>query len=426
MSESKKRAIWSRIFGVWNSRHHRVISILGIRIKIRSKYLMFRERLNDAEKANEQLKKQVQNLIQQQKQQSARMDRQIELLAQQTSRQDSQAELITQQSQRQDKQEKLHAELANKTEAVRRDVIARGANLERKIMYKVHKYCPDEKFPEVICDWYRERRQGRELNLSNPRTYNEKVQWSKVFDSTPIKTRLADKYLVRDWVEERIGSEYLIPLLGAWDSFDEIDFDSLPDRFVLKCNHGCAYNLIVKDKSKLDMEDARRKITMWMGENFAFKAGLELHYAAIPHKIIAEEFIENVGSGDGDLYDYKFWCFDGKVKYIQFLSERNTNGLKMAFYDLDWKKQEFVYSFPLDTKDMPRPDNLDEMIAVAEKLAAGFNHVRVDLYRMDDGKLYFGEMTFTSASGNCNWQPAEWDLKMGELMPLPEPTPFRR
>lgn len=426
MSESKKRAIWSRIFGVWNSRHHRVISILGIRIKIRSKYLMFRERLNDAEKANEQLKKQVQNLIQQQKQQSARMDRQIELLAQQTRRQDSQAELITQQSQRQDKQEKLHAELANKTEAVRRDVIARGANLERKIMYKVHKYCPDERLPEVICDWYRERRQGRELNLSNPRTYNEKVQWSKVFDSTPIKTRLADKYLVRDWVEERIGSEYLIPLLGAWDSFDEIDFDSLPNRFVLKCNHGCAYNLIVKDKSKLDMEDARRKITMWMGENFAFKAGLELHYAAIPHKIIAEEFIENVGSGDGDLYDYKFWCFDGKVKYIQFLSERNTNGLKMAFYDLDWKKQEFVYSFPLDTKDMPRPENLDEMIAVAEKLAAGFNHVRVDLYRMDDGKLYFGEMTFTSASGNCNWQPAEWDLKMGELMTLPEPTPFRR
>lgn len=426
MSESKKRAIWSRIFGVWNSRHHRVISILGIRIKIRSKYLMFRERLNDAEKANEQLKKQVQNLIQQQKQQSARMDRQIELLAQQTRRQDSQAELITRQSQRQDKQEKLHAELANKTEAVRRDVIARGANLERKIMYKVHKYCPDERLPEVICDWYRERRQGRELNLSNPRTYNEKVQWSKVFDSTPIKTRLADKYLVRDWVEERIGSEYLIPLLGAWDSFDEIDFDSLPDRFVLKCNHGCAYNLIVKDKSKLDMEDARRKITMWMGENFAFKAGLELHYAAIPHKIIAEEFIENVGSGDGDLYDYKFWCFDGKVKYIQFLSERNTNGLKMAFYDLDWKKQEFVYSFPLDTKDMPRPENLDEMIAVAEKLAAGFNHVRVDLYRMDDGKLYFGEMTFTSASGNCSWQPAEWDLKMGELMPLPEPTPFRR
>lgn len=420
---NKIKNIWKNILGMWNTRHHRVIAFMGIRIKIRSKYLMMRERLVEVETSNRQLKREVENLLQMHRLQRTKVAEWVKKLAEQMQ---TVTKYSDQLNQRMDKQAERYSDLSQKTEAVRRDVIARGANLERKIMYKVHKYCPDEKLPEVICDWYRERRQGRELNLSNPRTYNEKVQWSKVFDSTPIKTRLADKYLVRDWVEERIGSEYLIPLLGTWDSFDEIDFDSLPDRFVLKCNHGCAYNLIVKDKSKLNMEDARRKITMWMGENFAFKAGLELHYSAIPHKIIAEEFIENVGSGDGDLYDYKFWCFDGKVKYIQFLSGRNTNGLKMAFYDLDWKKQEFVYSFPLDTKDMPRPENLDEMIAVAEKLAAGFNHVRVDLYRMDDGKLYFGEMTFTSASGNCSWQPAEWDLKMGELMPLPEPTPFRR
>lgn len=417
MSNEKKKSIWRKLFSVYNNRHHRVIELLGIRIKLRSKYLMMRERITNAEDTARAMQRQLQNMVR-------TVENQQKLLTETQKRLDNQITILAQQTQRLDAQAKLYNELANKTEAVRRDVIARGANLERKIMYKMHKYAPADKLPEIICDWYRERRQGRELNLKNPLTFNEKVQWSKVYDSTPIKTRLADKYLVRDWVEERIGSEYLIPLLGAWDNFDEIDFDSLPDRFVLKCNHGCAYNLIVKDKSKLNMNEARQKITMWMGENFAFKAGLELHYSGIPHKIIAEEFIENEGSEGGDLYDYKFWCFGGKVKYIQFLSERNTNGLKMAFYDLDWKKQDFVYSFPLDTKDMPRPDNLDEMIAVAEKLADGFNFVRVDLYRMDDGKLYFGEMTFTSASGNCNWQPAEMDRVLGDMITLPEPTPY--
>lgn len=272
-------------------------------------------------------------------------------------------------------------------------------------------------YKDMLKAWYKNVCKT-DLNLYNPKTFNEKIQWLKLYDSTPIKTRLADKYLVRDWVAKKIGEQYLIPLLGVCDKFEEIDFDKLPDRFVIKCNHGCAYNIIVKDKSKLDLNDVKAKLDKWMAEDFALKFGLELHYRDIPHKIIIEEFIENKKSG-GDLYDYKFWCFDGHVEYIQFLSERNTDGLKMAFYDKKWNKQDFVYSYPLDTKTIEKPDNLDEMIKMAEKLSDGFGHVRVDFYRMDDGKIYFGEMTFTSASGSCKWNDEKINRYFGNLIKLP-------
>ena len=272
-------------------------------------------------------------------------------------------------------------------------------------------------YRDIIECWYLKSR-GEVLDLDHPRTYNEKIQWLKVFDSTKEKTRLSDKYLVREWVSKRIGKEYLIPLIGAYDSFDQIDFDALPERFVMKCNHGCAYNIIVKNKGKLDKTDARAKIDKWMRDDFSLRPSREYHYRDIPHKIIIEQFIENAGSG-GDLYDYKFWCFGGKVAYIQFLSERNLGGLKMAFYDKQWRKQSFVYNVPLDEKVIPKPDNLDQMIELAEKLSSGFAHVRVDFYRLDDGTIYFGEMTFTSASGGCSWNDQGINRRFGDMIKLP-------
>lgn len=501
MQNNKERNFWSKLLGSWNSKHHRVFSILGIRIKIRSKYLMLRERMLEVESTNRSLKQEIQKLQKTQidlinsfnsyknhldeqvktlssllsveiKNQSSQFNEKIKNQSSQFNEKikeqcshlsekikdqcsplnskinnlsslidkkdqtlnktieniktdlNKQKQQFEKQIETLDKQAKQHkTECNTKAENIKRDYITRIGKLDQAIKYKIHKYCPSEKYPTLICDWYRERMQGKELNLSNPLTYTEKVQWSKLYDSTPIKTLLADKYLVRDWVAERIGSDYLIPLLGVWDKFDDINFDTLPNRFALKCNHGYAYNLIVKDKSELNLDDARQKITSWMNENFAFKA-LELHYDKIPHKIIAEEFIENKSSPDGDLYDYKFWCFNGKVKYIQFLSERYTNGLKMAFFDTNWQKQDFTYGVPLYSKNVPRPDNLEEMIAVVEKLAAGFNHVRVDLYRMDDGKLYFGEMTFTPAAGAIKWQLAEMDKILGDMYILPEAIPY--
>lgn len=273
-------------------------------------------------------------------------------------------------------------------------------------------------YREQLEGWY--LRSAREvLFLDNPQTYNQKIQWLKLFDSTPLKTRLADKFLVRDWVAEKIGGKYLIPLLGVYKSFDEIDFDALPDQFVIKGNHGCGYNLIVKDKGTFDRAKAKETVDKWMRSNFGNRAAMEIHYRDIEPRIVVEKFIENKLS-NGDLYDYKFWCFDGRVEYIQFLSERNLGGLKMAFYDRDWVKQPFVYSHPLDDKSMPRPENLDEMIRLAETLSKDFGHVRVDFYRLDDGTVYFGEMTFTSASGVCHWNVPGINNKFGSMIRLPD------
>ena len=279
--------------------------------------------------------------------------------------------------------------------------------------YKLCKYMPEVKYPEYLKDWFY-KCTGKELNLENPQTFNEKIQWIKLYDSTPLKTRLADKYLVRDWVKEKIGDEYLIPLLGVWDKFDDIDFDKLPDKFVLKANHGCAWNIIVTDKNKFDKEDAKQKFSLWLNKNFAYCFGLELHYKSIKPLIIAEEYIEN---DNQDLYDYKIWCFDGKAKYIQFLSERKK-GLKMVFYDTEWNKQDFVYSYPRNEKDIEKPKNLELLLTLAEKLAQGFSHVRVDFYILNDGSIKFGEMTFTSMSGACKWVPNDTNKVMGDLIAI--------
>ena len=273
-------------------------------------------------------------------------------------------------------------------------------------------------YKQELQSWYRRISKNKSFDIDHPQTFNEKIQWLKLYDSTPIKTRLADKYLVREWVKEKIGEKYLIPLLGVYDRFEDIDFDKLPNQFVIKCNHGCGYNIIVKDKSQLDLVAAKLKVDRWMRENFAFKNGFELHYRDIKPKILVEIYLENEGTND--LYDYKFWCFNGKVTYIQFLSERNLSGLRMAFYNRKWEKQNFVYSHPLDTKNIPKPANLELMIQLAERLASEFSHVRVDFYLLNNGAVKFGEMTFTSASGVPHWSDQQIDLSMGQQIELPE------
>lgn len=275
---------------------------------------------------------------------------------------------------------------------------------------KIRKY----QYTAYLKEWFNYAT-GEELNLKNPKTFNEKIQWLKLYENNPLKTKLADKYLSREYVKEKIGEEYLIPLLGVYDNFDDIDFDKLPNKFVIKTNHGCGYNIIVKDKNNFDKVDAKKKINEWLKTNYAFLYGLELQYKDIKPKIIIEEFIENF---DNELYDYKVWCFMGKAHYIQFLSERNVH-LKMAFYDRDWNKQNFVYNHPLDDKNIEKPKNLDLLLNLAEKLAAGFPHVRVDFYILNDGTIKFGEFTFTSFSGICDWRPKETNLMLGNLVVLP-------
>ena len=268
-------------------------------------------------------------------------------------------------------------------------------------------------YEKELKRWYKEKT-GEVLDLDNPQTYNEKIQWIKLYGVTPLMITLTDKYAVREWIKQKIGEEYLVPLLGVWDRFEDIDFQQLPQKFVLKCNHGCGWNIIVKDKSQINYMDMRRKIERWLNTNYAYCGGFQLQYKDICPKIIAEEYIEN---NNGDLYDYKFWCFAGKVQFIMFLSERQK-WLRMNNYDKNWNLLPFTYDYPNCEKEIPRPENLDKMIQIAEELAQGFPHVRVDLYRLNDGIIKFGEMTFTSCNGVCNWSDEDINYRLGTLINL--------
>jgi hypothetical protein len=279
-------------------------------------------------------------------------------------------------------------------------------------LYRYHESLVPDRYPEALKAWYKQVT-GRTLDLDRPRTFNEKIQWLKLFDSTPLKTRLTDKYLVRDWVKEKIGSKYLTDLLGVWHRFDDIDFDRLPEKFVLKATHGCGWNMMV-DKRTFDRAAAKRKFDRWLNTNYAFVFGLELQYKNLQPRIIAEAYLEN---SKGDLYDYKIWCFSGRAEYIMFLAERSLR-LKMAFYDRQWNLLPVVYLPTRYDCSAAKPDNLEEMIDIAEILSKEFAHVRVDLFRLNDGTIKFGEMTFTSASGTCGWSPPEYDEILGRLIDI--------
>lgn len=263
--------------------------------------------------------------------------------------------------------------------------------------------------------WYFQET-GKALNLEHPQTYNEKIQWFKLYGQTTEISHLVDKISVRDYVASKIGVDYLIPLLGTWDYPEDIDFASLPEKFVLKANHGSGYNYLVIDKSRLDMRDLLKKANYWLRQDFAFSNGFEMQYHSIKRRLLAEEYLDNAG---GDLYDYKFRCFNGKVKLISFVSDRKS-GLHMDFYDREW----IFLPIRLDhysnhKKRIQKPDNLEELVSIAEKLAEGFPQVRVDLYRTNDGRIYFGEMTFTPSSSVAKWDPPELDLRLGQLFSYP-------
>lgn len=268
-----------------------------------------------------------------------------------------------------------------------------------------------EQYEDALKKWYHSVK-GYSLDLEHPATFNEKIQWFKLHGVTPFISQLTDKYEVRNWIKEQIGEEYLVSIIGVWNSFDEIDIGSLPQQFVLKCTHGCAWNEIVNNKSLWNVQAAKKRFDKWMKTNYAFRGGLQLQYKDIKPRIIAEQYLENV---DGDLYDYKFWCFDGKVEFIMFLSERSTK-LKMNNYDINWNLLPFTYDHPNTEKQIAKPDKLTEMIKLAEKLSAGFPHVRVDLYQLNDGTIKFGEMTFTSGNGTCGWSNEDIDYKLGSLI----------
>ncbi len=229
-------------------------------------------------------------------------------------------------------------------------------------------------------------------------------------------TRLSDKYLVRDWVSEKIGEEYLIPLLGVWNSFNEIDFNILPERFVLKTNHACRTNVPVTDKSRFDKKRAAADFRRWMMFDYSFRFGFQMQYLGIKRRIIAEEFLDNNGK---DLYDYKFHCFDGVPVSCEYIGGRSGETY-LAFFDMNWKLLPYRTStYPLYEELPEKPLHYEKMAEIAAVLSKGFPYVRVDLYHLNNGQIKFGEMTFTPSGGQCTWVPEGTDEMLGKMIPLP-------
>lgn len=284
--------------------------------------------------------------------------------------------------------------------------------IKKQMRYDFFRGLAPERYKEALCEFYYEFRHKR-LNLDHPKTFNEKIQWIKLFDSTSLKTRLADKVAVREWVKEKIGERYLIPCLGVWNSFDEIDIQTLPDQFVLKANHGSGWNIVVTDKKSFQEADARKKFYEWLGTNFAWN-GLELHYKNIPPKIYAEKYIGDI---QGELCDYRFLCFHDHIRYIWADIQRGETRVRKIF-DSEWQEQDFRVDYPRNNVPFQKPATFEKMKEVVETLCRGFLFVRVDMYDVNE-KIYFGEMTFTSKSGLHQFYPQKYDAVLGEMLTLP-------
>lgn len=269
------------------------------------------------------------------------------------------------------------------------------------------KYIIENQFEQAV---------GYKPNIDKPKTFNEKLQWLKLYNEDSLLTKCADKYLVREYVKEKIGSEYLIPLLGVWDSPDDINFDKLPNQFVLKVNWGSGQNIIAKDKTNFDIKEAKKKLQNWIKpKSNHYYYSFEWCYKNIEPKIIAEPFIQQLNE---DLYDYKLLCYNGKVKNLFVVSDRFNNKF-VDFYDINWNKLPFERLYHNSPNGIPKPENLEPMICLAEKLAKDFPFARVDFYNIE-GQLYFGEITFYPGNGMEPFTPIEWDYKLGEMLNLSE------
>ena len=262
---------------------------------------------------------------------------------------------------------------------------------------------------------------GRPCHLEAPRTMTEKIHWLKLYDSTSLKGRLADKFLVREWVADTVGEEYLVPLLGVWDSPDEIDFASLPSSFALKATHGSGWNILVPNKSALDEEWARRRLGEWLGLRQAMKGGFELHYEYCEPRIVCERFLRD---GTGGLRDYKFMVFDGVVQFA-FTVDRRAGRAMRGTYLPDWTRAPFEYTCEaVRAPDVPPPSGLETMLQLASRLGKGFACARIDFYEVR-GRVYFGEITFTDADGLSEFAPARYNRIFGDRIVLPEKKSFK-
>lgn len=257
---------------------------------------------------------------------------------------------------------------------------------------------------------------GEELNLENPCTFNEKLQWLKLYYRKPEFTMMVDKYRVRKYIEKQIGKQYLVPLLGVWKSVDEIDFDTLPNQFVLKCNHDQGSVMICKDKEHFDIEGAKKFLTRKLSKNHYWFTR-EWPYKNVKPCIICEKYMED-SEGNGSLSDYKVLCFNGEPKLIELHKDRFGKIHTQDFYDANWNRTTIEQACsPLADEVMEKPAFFNEMMDLSRKLSEGLPHIRVDWYYTNH-QLYFSELTFYDASG---FEPFldDYDKEIGEWITLP-------
>lgn len=279
-----------------------------------------------------------------------------------------------------------------------------------KILNNIFSWLPDKLFIE--CKFY--------LNLyywpklKNPRSFNEKLQWLKLYKRNPLLTDLVDKIKVKGYVSDKIGKEYVIPTVAVYKSPEEIDPIKLPDRFVLKCNHNSGGLTICRDKSKLDLNKVKKELSKSLKYNY-YKVGREWPYKNVERAVLAEQLLEGPEEG---IPDYKFFCFNGKVRACMVCVERfSESGLKINFYDREWNIMPFTRHYPYSDCNIPKPTTYEKMINLAEQLAEDFEFVRIDFYSLEEW-IYFGEMTFFPGNGWEDFNPIEWDYIFGSWINL--------
>lgn len=254
-------------------------------------------------------------------------------------------------------------------------------------------------------------------HLNHPRTFNEKLQWLKLNDRHAEYTQMVDKIDAKKYVASIIGDKYIIPTLGVWNSVDEIEWDKLPNQFVIKVSSDSGGIVVCKDKQTLDIEKAKEKLTNGWGKNY-YVHNKEYPYRDLTPRIIAEEYKED--ESGYELRDYKIFCFNGEPKLLFVASDRQNAGedTKFDFFDLNWNHLPFTNGHPNSKEHIARPKNFEEMLEIAKKLSVGIPQVRIDLYNCN-GKIYFGEITFFHWSGMTAFDPVEWDFKLGKMIKLP-------
>lgn len=258
---------------------------------------------------------------------------------------------------------------------------------------------------------------GCQLPLDKPKSFNEKLQWLKLYDRCPEYTEMVDKYKVRKYISEKLGAEYLVPLFGVWDDPEKIDFDALPERFVMKCNHNSGLGMcICKDKKQLNISKVKKELHKGLKQDY-YLTGREWPYKNVPRKIIAEQFLQ---SDEGGLTDYKIHCFNGEPKLILVCKDRFLNtGLTEDFFSEHWEHLDLRRpKYPNSKQPIPMPDELSEMLGLAKKLSADIPFLRVDFYIVDH-RIYFSELTFFPASGFERFEPERWDKTLGDWLILP-------